>query len=528
MSYHRRVLQKGDKVDRYCIEATLGQGGMGTVYRARDEKLGRLVAIKVVKPSVGAGASEQGSARLMREARAAATLDHANAVAIYDVGEVDGAPYIVMEFVDGSSLRKRLSQQTPPWRQRLSWLVDVARALEAAHEEGLIHRDIKPDNIMVRSDGTVKVVDFGIARRQAAQADPTAPTETAAAVGPDIATLTAEGMQVGTIQYMAPEQVRGAALDSRADQFSWGVCAYEILSGRNPWSTSNTALGIVAAIVSDDPQPLSEMATPVPPAVSEVVAKAMSKLPADRFANMGEIVSLLQAQLDEPGTDDEPDGMRTDLRRYSSEQIRLVIDRALQPQTENKERFSHSDLVAAAREVGVNETALQQAIQELDQQRKNETPQQTDEPELKLPGESGWWNEQRRRGAYDWLRHALIYAVINILVFFLLNGPSWQRWMLFGWGIGLAVHAVNALMPDREEEEKKKKKKKKHVRQRRRVAEPLDDELEQAAQILVDTSRRRRLRLAAAQTPSCSAEQHAAEQEALAAEAEQARKKKNH
>src|SRR5580704_2933328 len=263
------MLKPGDTFHRYTIEAVVGQGGMGCVYRAHDPKLDRRVALKLISaPDAGAEANE----RLLREARAAAALDHPNAISIFDVGEADGAPYIVMELVPGRTLREAIGEATVPVATRVAWLTAAARALAAAHRRGLVHRDVKPENVMVRDDGVVKVLDFGIARRTAGAVDPSAPT-----AGPALPTLTREGVKVGTPHYMAPEHIRGDGLDGRADQFAWGVLAYELLAGRLPWRGAGDALAAVASILTDEPAagPLDEAG--VPPEVQAVVLRALSK-----------------------------------------------------------------------------------------------------------------------------------------------------------------------------------------------------------------------------------------------------------
>jgi serine/threonine-protein kinase len=275
-------LRRGEAFDRYVIEDVLGQGGMGVVYRARDPKLHRSVALKVLAPRREGASSEseaEGAARLLREARAAAALDHPNAVAIFDVGEVEGAPFIAMELVEGSSLRAHVGDASATLAQRVGWLVDVAKALHAAHERGLVHRDVKPENVMVRRDGVAKVLDFGIARR--ARAESTAAADAAA-----LPTITGEGIVVGTPLYMAPEQLRGEKLDGRADQFAWGSMGYELLAGKLPWRDAGDGMAIVAAITSKDPPPLDQVAPSVPPAVARVVERALAKDPSDRFESM--------------------------------------------------------------------------------------------------------------------------------------------------------------------------------------------------------------------------------------------------
>jgi serine/threonine protein kinase len=196
------------------------------VYEARDVKLGRRVALKLLP----VGADEPGRQRLLREARAAAALDHPNAVIIYDVGEDEGGEmFIAMELVRGRPLRAMIGDPSVPIARALRWLVDAARALGAAHRAGLVHRDVKPDNIVVREDGAAKVLDFGIARRD----ESVAAGDLAA-----MSTVTADGSLVGTPRYWSPEQLRGEAVDARADQFSWAVTAFELLTGEPPWSAA--------------------------------------------------------------------------------------------------------------------------------------------------------------------------------------------------------------------------------------------------------------------------------------------------
>jgi serine/threonine protein kinase len=223
--------QPGHKVGHYVIRSLLGQGGMGEVYEAEDVRLGRRVALKLIPKGADADASE----RMMREARAAAGFEHRNVVLVLDVGVVEdedgqGQTYLAMELVRGRTMRALIRETTIPLGRKLRWLVDVARALAAGHVLGLVHRDIKPDNLMVRDDGVIKVLDFGIAKR-AKIVDPSAPTEASL----DIGTLTKEGSIVGTPRYAPPEQLRGETLDGRADQYAWGATAYEVARPTIRW-----------------------------------------------------------------------------------------------------------------------------------------------------------------------------------------------------------------------------------------------------------------------------------------------------
>jgi serine/threonine-protein kinase len=294
------ALRPGERFGRYEIAELLGRGGMGEVYSAHDLVLRRKVALKVLAPpNVPYGTvppPSGGAGRILREARAAAGIAHPNAVGIYDVGEVEGVPFLAMEFVSGRTLRAFVGDATIPVGRRIRWIADVARALGAAHDLSLVHRDVKPDNVMVREDGLVKVLDFGIARR-AVEGERGAPVnlEELGALGKlamSGGTLTAEGAVVGTPMYMAPEQLRGGALDGRTDQFAWGVLAYEVLSGGLPWEGSGPA--VLNAILATEPRPLLERVPELPARVDAVVRKALSKAPEDRFPKMEMIADELE------------------------------------------------------------------------------------------------------------------------------------------------------------------------------------------------------------------------------------------
>ncbi len=283
------ALGPNDKVDRYVIESLLGAGGMGEVYAAYDTRLQRRVAIKVLRAERhvdGTPGSSNARDRFLREARAVAAFDHPNVVDVYDVGHVplpDGAgetTFIAMELVKGESLRVAARNPNVSIDERLRWLRDVAGALDAAHAAGIVHRDVKPDNVMLRDDGVIKVLDFGIAK-------PVANAET-------LATLTAEGTLLGTPLYMAPEQIRGEPLDGRADQFAWGVMAYELVVGKSPWTTENGAFGVAAQILLTEPEPISGVAG-VPAHVARTVERALAKNRDARFRTMGELALALDA-----------------------------------------------------------------------------------------------------------------------------------------------------------------------------------------------------------------------------------------
>ena len=280
------MLAPGSTFGRYRIVRAIGAGGMGQVYEARDTTLRRDVAPKVVledgsDASEASEASAEARARLLREARAAAALRHPNAIAVYDVGEHDGVAFIAMELARGQTLRARMHGGAARG-ERIAWLEGVARALAAAHDEGIVHRDVKPDNVMVCDDGAVKVLDFGIAKAAREGDAPRSMGEGPASF------RTAEGVVTGTPRYMAPEQLEGAPLDGRADQFAWGVLAYELLSRVHPESTTGTAERWGAP-----PRELAAIDPEVPAEVSDVVMRALERDPVHRHPSMRAIAEAL-------------------------------------------------------------------------------------------------------------------------------------------------------------------------------------------------------------------------------------------
>jgi serine/threonine-protein kinase len=281
-------LRPGDLFGRYELVARLGSGAAGDVFRAYDTLLGRDVALKILHApewTSGAPLPAEVSARILREARAAARIEHPNAVDVYDVGENSGLPFLTMELVVGKPLGAFVGDPAVPLSRRIRWLSEIARALGAAHALGLMHRDVKPDNVFVRDDAAVKVLDFGVARR--------AQTATGAA-GATLGTLTGDGIVVGTPLYMAPEQMRGERIDGRADQFAWGVLAYELLTGSVPWDRSRGDLQVVSEILSREVGAPSERNANVPSGVDTVVLRALRKAPGERFERMEDVVEALE------------------------------------------------------------------------------------------------------------------------------------------------------------------------------------------------------------------------------------------
>lgn len=295
-------VRPGDRIGCYAVEQRLGAGGMGEVWRARDERLGRDVAIKLLLPHPS-DAAERVRA-LQHEARAVATLNHTNVLTVYDVGEHGGAPYLVTECLKGESLRARLRAGALPVEAALDVALQVARGLTAAHGSGIVHRDLKPENIFLALDGRVKILDFGLAtlHDSEAQASPsrTLPAETR------------RSLVAGTAGYMAPEQVRGETVDRRADIFALGAVLHEMLAGCPPFKGQST-LTTLEAVLRVEPPELSKANPGVSPALSRIVRRCLAKAPQDRFATIAEVVSALDAVL--RARDLPRPGLRALLRR---------------------------------------------------------------------------------------------------------------------------------------------------------------------------------------------------------------------
>jgi serine/threonine protein kinase/formylglycine-generating enzyme required for sulfatase activity len=265
----------GMKLGRYVIVERLGFGGMGIVYRARDEKLERFVAIKILAPGLLIG--DEARRRFRREALALAKLNHAHIAAVYDVGEQDGVDYLVMECVPGESLASKLAAGPLPVKDATSITQQIAEALEEAHEQGVIHRDLKPSNVMVTPKGTVKVLDFGLAKLL----DVSATEETRS--------VEETQQLMGTVPYMSPEQAYGMTLDTRTDLWSLGVVYYETLTAQRPFQ-ADSAVGVLRAITEDVPKSVREIRADAPAETDEIVGHALEKNPADRYQSASEMV----------------------------------------------------------------------------------------------------------------------------------------------------------------------------------------------------------------------------------------------
>jgi len=276
----------GQKIGPYEIEAQIGAGGMGVVYRARDPRLGREVAIKVLPASFSADPDRL--QRFAQEARAAAALTHPNILAIFDIGDTNGAPYVVSELLEGETLREHLRSGALSTRKTIDYASQIARGLAAAHERGIVHRDLKPENLFITSDGRVKILDFGLAKV-------THPEESHdSGDAPTLQVATDPGLVMGTVGYMSPEQVRGKAADHRSDLFAFGAILYEMLSGKRAFH-GETPADTMSAILKEDPPELSETGRNVPPGLERIVNHCLEKSPAQRFQSASDVAFNLEA-----------------------------------------------------------------------------------------------------------------------------------------------------------------------------------------------------------------------------------------
>jgi hypothetical protein len=278
------ALTAGSRLGRYEIINPLGAGGMGEVYRARDTRLDREVAIKILPESVAR--DPERLARFDREAKAVAALSHPNILALHDAGTEEGVTFAVMELLDGESLRERLVHGPLPVRRAIETTVQIAKGLAAAHAKGLIHRDLKPDNVFLVSDGQLKILDFGLAKA-ADPADGSGATATRAA-------MTDPGTVLGTVGYMAPEQVRGHALDARTDLFALGAVLYEMVTGQRAFQRE-TAAETMTAILREDPADLPALQLAQAPALDRIIRHCLEKNPAERFQSAKDVAFALEA-----------------------------------------------------------------------------------------------------------------------------------------------------------------------------------------------------------------------------------------
>jgi eukaryotic-like serine/threonine-protein kinase len=275
----------GTRLGRFHILERIGAGGMGIVYAARDEKLARVVALKLLHEDASLDGERR--ARLAREARAASAISHPGIATVFDVGEIDGHVFIAMERAPGRTLRALLAAGLVPVSEAIRIGVALGRALGAAHRAGIVHRDLKPDNVMIDTGGAIKILDFGLARTLQSASD-------VSSVSASLDTVTQEGRIVGTPSYMSPEQADGVVVDARSDVFSLGVVLYELLTGVRPFGGA-TRMQTLVAVSRDRPLSIARRRPGVPGSVSRLVERCLAKHPAERPADGDEVASGIEA-----------------------------------------------------------------------------------------------------------------------------------------------------------------------------------------------------------------------------------------
>jgi len=319
------MLATGTRFGPYEILAPLGAGGMGEVYRARDTRLGREVAVKVLPEEFASDPERR--ARFEKEARVLAALNHRNVVAIYDVGEADGRMFLVSELLVGATLRDTLVRGGSGGRRAAAIGAEIADGLAAAHARGIVHRDVKPDNVVVARGGSPKILDFGIARNEA----PDAP---AAAEGTTVGPATVEGTVVGTPAYMAPEQARGTRCDARTDVFALGTVLFEIATGERAFGGA-TAVDTLAQVLTSDPAARLTARSDVTPEMARIVGRCLEKEPDSRFQSMADLAFTLRLEAGEHGARDRrPEPARPESEETATIAVLPFANRSADPENE--------------------------------------------------------------------------------------------------------------------------------------------------------------------------------------------------
>src|SRR6202790_594731 len=279
-------LSAGTKLGPYEVLSAIGAGGMGEVYKARDTRLDRTVAIKVLPTHLADRAELR--ERFEREAKTIASLNHPHICTLYDTGHQDGVDFLVMEYIEGETLAQRLQRGALPIQQVLQYAIEISDALDKAHRKGITHRDLKPGNIMLTKSGT-KLLDFGLAKL-AQEAVPVTPASQLPTMK---SAVTAEGTILGTLQYMAPEQVEANEVDARTDIFAFGAVVYEMATGKKAFE-GKTQASLIAKILETDPPPISSLQPMTPPALDRVVKKCLAKVPDKRWQTASDVCDELK------------------------------------------------------------------------------------------------------------------------------------------------------------------------------------------------------------------------------------------
>ncbi len=322
----KELIAEGTVIAHYRVIEPIGAGGMGAVYKARDEKLNRIVAVKVLPPDMVA--HEDRRRRFLQEARAASALNHPHILTVYDIGESDGKPFIAMEYIEGETLRQKIKSRSISISDALDIAIQIAQGLAKAHEHGIVHRDIKPENLMISRDGFAKILDFGLAklveRKRAAQADSGEKTI--------LQITTRSGVIFGTVKYMSPEQLLGRRVDLRSDIFSFGVVLYEMLTNLCPFANEND-IDTMHSILHDEPKPPHAVKSDLPRALHPVLVKALAKEPRQRYQTIKEFAAAIRSlKRDlEAGKTSMPVKTRLVLKPTAQRAAKIDYERELNP-----------------------------------------------------------------------------------------------------------------------------------------------------------------------------------------------------
>jgi len=279
-------LSEGTKLGPYEIISLTGSGGMGEVYKAKDTRLDRTVAIKVLPSHLTT--SDEIKERFEREAKTISSLNHPNICVLYDIGDQDGTAYLVMEYLEGSTLSERLQEGPLTNDELIKYSLQIVDALDKAHKQGLIHRDLKPANVMLTKEGA-KLLDFGLAKLQV----PVGGLEDISDATKTSTPLTQQGTILGTIQYMSPEQLEGTEADARSDIFAFGGMLYEMVTGQKAFHGKSQA-SLIASVIKEQPQPISEIQPLAPPMFERIIKQCLAKDPDDRWQTAGDLKHAIE------------------------------------------------------------------------------------------------------------------------------------------------------------------------------------------------------------------------------------------
>ena len=425
------MLESGTRLGSYEIVASLGQGGMGIVYRAKDLKLGREVAVKVLCKEFAS--DQERLRRFEQEARSASALNHPNIVHIYDIGDDDGIHYMAMELVEGETLRQMLGR--PLAIPRLLEIgTQISEGLAKAHEAGIVHRDVKPENIVVSYDGFVKILDFGLAKLTVL------PFEVHSEMVTMLREGTRAGMLLGTVEYMSPEQAAGRSVDPRSDQFSLGLILYEMATGRIAFQ-KETAPQTLASIIESDPKPVASVNAECPDELARVIQRCLAKRPEDRFDSTRELVKALKAVPPE-----RPRGMPAvpppgePVATLPPVPLPVTSRRATYyVQTDDAvKQLSEGRLRRRLRKNEYSGVELVRREGETDWQPLYES--QIFKEEVPYQGDPYDW--ARRRKIQGFLSHGCVFVTVGGAMWF--ASGQFPFWLMF-WGMGLGFHFIGTL-----------------------------------------------------------------------------------